>query len=164
MTLFSITERELRVRARQRFTTSLRVLIGLLATLLRRRGSNSRPRLPVWSETGKAVFGVLTWLCFTFCLIEGRPADSGQRLLREAGGTLGLLFLTDLRGLDVALGKLVASSLYAFYALLAAFPVLGVSLALGGVTAGELAHAIGIDQHAVPRRDGGPLCECAQSR
>ncbi|MCI0536424.1 MAG: ABC transporter permease subunit, partial [Verrucomicrobiales bacterium] len=50
------------------------------------------------------------------------------------GGTLGLLFLTDLRGFDVVLGKLAVTSLDAFFALLAIFPMLGLPVLLGGVT------------------------------
>jgi len=49
-------------------------------------------------------------------------------------GTLGFLFLTDLRGYDVVFGKLVATSLRGFYAMLAALPVMGVTLVLGGIT------------------------------
>jgi ABC-type transport system involved in cytochrome c biogenesis permease component len=59
-------------------------------------------------------------------------------------GTLGLLFLTDLRGVDVALGKLTASSLSAIYGLLASFPVLGLCLLLGGVTGAEYSRVVGV--------------------
>jgi ABC-type Na+ efflux pump permease subunit len=52
-------------------------------------------------------------------------------------GTLGLLFLTDLRGHDVVLGKLVAAALGSFYGLLAFLPMLAISLVAGGVTGGE---------------------------
>jgi hypothetical protein len=48
------------------------------------------------------------------------------------------LFLTDLRGLDVLLGKLAATSLHGFYGLLAFFPVLALPLFIGGVTGAEL--------------------------
>lgn len=67
-----------------------------------------------------------------------RPAH--HRRLSERGkreGTLGLLFLTDLKGYDVVFGKLVATSLNSFYGLLAIFPVMGIPLLLGGVTVGE---------------------------
>ena len=53
-------------------------------------------------------------------------------------GTLGLLFLTDLRGFDVVLGKLVACSLRGAYGLVAALPVIGLALLMGGVTGFEL--------------------------
>src|SRR5205823_3412588 len=49
----------------------------------------------------------------------------------------GLLFLTDLRGHDVVLGKLAATSVVSFFAVLAILPVLGLPLLMGGVTLGE---------------------------
>jgi hypothetical protein len=52
-------------------------------------------------------------------------------------GTLGFLFLTDLRGYDVVAGKLLATSLRGAYALLAIFPVLAVTLLMGGVTGAQ---------------------------
>jgi hypothetical protein len=48
-------------------------------------------------------------------------------------GTLGLLFLTDLKGYSVILGKMLATSLNSFYALTAIFPVLAIPLLLGGI-------------------------------
>jgi hypothetical protein len=47
------------------------------------------------------------------------------------------LFLTDLKGYDVILGKLVATSLNGFYAVLAVVPVMALPLLLGGVEPGE---------------------------
>ena len=52
-------------------------------------------------------------------------------------GTLGLLFLTDLKGYDIVLGKIVAASVNWFFGLLALFPVLALSLLMGGVAPGE---------------------------
>src|SRR5260370_33703964 len=49
-----------------------------------------------------------------------------------------LLFLADLKGYDVVLGKLVATSLNAMYGLVAILPVLALAVWLGGVTAGGL--------------------------
>src|SRR5262249_24397750 len=48
-----------------------------------------------------------------------------------------LLFLTDLKGYDVVLGKLAATSVNAFFGLLSIFPVLALPFLLGGVTQGE---------------------------
>ncbi len=72
-----------------------------------------------------------------FCLVSGVwfTADCLSEEKRE--GTLGLLFLTDLKGYDVVLGKLAATSLNGFYAVLALVPVLALPLLLGGVTLGE---------------------------
>jgi len=52
-------------------------------------------------------------------------------------GTLGLLFLTDLRAYDVVLGKFVIGSARAFFALLAMFPLLTLALLAGSVTGAE---------------------------
>ena len=77
-------------------------------------------------------------LAFLGCLFSGvfLTADSLSGEKRE--GTLGLLFLTDLKGYDVVFGKLIATSLNGFYALLAIFPVLALPLVMGGVTFWEL--------------------------
>jgi hypothetical protein len=53
-------------------------------------------------------------------------------------GTLGLLFLTDLKGYDVVVGKLVSTSVNAFFGLLAILPIMTVSILMGGITHGEL--------------------------
>ena len=90
------------------------------------------PSLP-----GRLLFDSLSAILFVFCLVEGvrQTADCLSQEKRE--GTLGLLFLTELSGRDVVWGKLAATSLGSFFALMAAFPVLAVALSAGGVTAGE---------------------------
>jgi hypothetical protein len=76
-------------------------------------------------------------MAFLFCLIAGPryAADCLSEEKRE--GTLGLLFLTDLRGYDVIFGKLVSASMQTMPGLMAFFPVLSIALLLGGVTGGE---------------------------
>ena len=135
-----IIERELRVRARKPWTIWARVLVGLLISLLAietlswnapgGRGAGA------W-RPGKTLFDALSALLFLLCLIEGvrQTADSLSKEKRE--GTLGLLFLTELNGFDVVLGKLVATSIGSFYVLLAAFPAMAIAFPAGGVTGGE---------------------------
>jgi len=86
---------------------------------------------------GKSLYSILTSFIFGLCLLAGvlLTADCLSEEKRE--GTLGLLFLTDLRGYDVVLGKLMAMGLNAFYGLLAILPVTGLCLLLGGLTGGE---------------------------
>src|SRR5438270_11752646 len=86
---------------------------------------------------GHGLFSVLAWLGLIYCLLGGvgNTADCLSEEKRE--GTLGLLFLTDLKGYDVVLGKLLATSLNSFYGLLAIFPILAISLLVGGVTGTE---------------------------
>jgi hypothetical protein len=132
-----IANRELRVAARKRSTNYIRVagagaalLIGggalLLESLSGRAGSGG--------SIGRGLFTLLTWLTLAATIVSGLflTADCLSEEKRE--GTLGFLFLTDLRGYDVVFGKLVATSLRGFYAMLAALPVMGVTLVLGGIT------------------------------
>lgn len=83
------------------------------------------------------LFALLTGAVAVFCLLSGvqTTADCLSREKRE--GTFGLLFLTDLKGYDVVLGKLAATSINVFYTALAAVPLLAIPLLLGGVTLGE---------------------------
>jgi ABC-type transport system involved in multi-copper enzyme maturation permease subunit len=143
MTFLPIVQRELRVAARRKSTYYIRFATGLAAAIIggmafllmmlrARVGSGFFPGM-----SGAFVFTALSYYLFGICLIAGvfLAADSLSEERRE--GTLGLLFLTDLKGYDVVLGKLLAVSLNAFYGLLAVFPILGLSLAVGGVEGAE---------------------------
>jgi ABC-type Na+ efflux pump permease subunit len=139
MRALPIVERELRVASRRRGTYGIRwgftlvAVLGFLVGLwlLLQRGVMA-------AEHGRFLFRILLMLGFVYSLMVGvgTTADSVSEEKRE--GTLGLLFLTDLKGYDVVLGKLAAGSLNAVYGLLAILPVLFVPLQLGGVTAGHL--------------------------
>lgn len=133
MTFLPIVERELRVAARRGSTYWSRVSAALLCIVISAyllRFSGVAP-----SQLGMTLFRVLAWLSLLYCLLAGPrlTADSVSGERRE--GTLGLLFLTHLKGYDVVLGKLASSSLGCLYSLLAILPILGLSLLLGGVTA-----------------------------
>jgi hypothetical protein len=86
------------------------------------------------SVMGDALFGTLTWLALLVALSAGLffTADCLSEEKRE--GTLGFLFLTDLRGYDVVGGKLLATSLRVTYGLLAVLPILAVTFLLGAVS------------------------------
>jgi len=138
MSALPILNRELRSRARKPWTTWSRVLVGLLATLMAASTLMWLERISgLESLPGKMLFESLGATLFVFCLVEGvrQTADCLSQEKRE--GTLGLLFLTELSGLDVVRAKLAATSLGSFFALMAAFPVMAVALVAGGVTAGE---------------------------
>jgi ABC-type transport system involved in cytochrome c biogenesis permease component len=129
-------ERELRLAARRRGTYWSRSLAALSALLIL-VGTLWFEGQVAPKDLGKDVFNVLSGLFLLNSLVAGirYTADCLSEEKRE--GTLGLLFLTDLRGHDVVLGKLAATSLDAFYGLIAIFPVLAIPLLLGGVTLGE---------------------------
>ncbi|MEY4386364.1 MAG: hypothetical protein RLY20_1647 [Verrucomicrobiota bacterium] len=136
MTVLPIVERELRVAARQPGTYWVRTgvaaaVIGI-GTIIFLNTQHGPP-----AEAGKAVFIALTIIAGLFCLMAGARATADCLSEEKRDGTLGLLFLTDLRGFDVVAGKLVAGSLNTFYGLLAVLPMLGLPLLMGGVSASE---------------------------
>jgi ABC-type transport system involved in multi-copper enzyme maturation permease subunit len=132
--MLPIVQRELQVASRKRDIYNSRLRAGVLAALvfvyqlLWTLGSQSR---------GKALFNFLTYAAVLLCGLEAirRTSDAISSERRE--GTLGLLFLTELRGYDVVFGKLAANSLQSLHALLAVLPVFALVLLLGGVTGGE---------------------------
>jgi len=141
MTQLPIVSRELRVAARKASTFWIRIGSVLIATviatgfmLLASVGLPGGPRF------GPALFSTLTWLAFIATSLAGVFLTSDCLSQEKREGTLGLLFLTDLRGFDVIGGKLLATSLRGFYAVLAILPVLSTTLLLGGVTGTQLAH------------------------
>ena len=135
MSLLPIVERELRVASRRKSTYRMRWMLALAVLVLwflllvSSRSSSA--------EKGQIMFVAIGVLALAFGLLAGifLTADCLSEEKRE--GTLGLLFLTDLQGYDVVLGKLIATSLHAAYGLLAIFPILALPLLMGGVTAGE---------------------------
>lgn len=139
MTYLPIVERELAVRARSVRTYWSRIAIPLLVSAIAAVKILLIPSPTATTAYGRIVFESLSQLGLAFAVLSGvgKTADclSGEK--RE--GTLGLLFLTDLRGHDVILGKLAAAVLTSLYALFGMVPVLAWCLLLGGVTLGEVA-------------------------
>ena len=137
MTFLPVVERELRVAARRkathwaRFFAALTVIVIGFVLLLGAQRKLSTPQLGQMLFMGTSVLG------FTFSLLAGVFLTADCLCSERRDGTLGLLFLTDLRGFDVVLGKLVANSVTAAYGLLAIVPMLGLPLLMGGTTLGE---------------------------
>jgi len=137
MTFLPIVERELRVAARRRgmFWTRLgaaaaAVVFGGAWVWLSEESASAR-------SIGTSMFAILSVAALLFCLVSG-PIFGVDALAEEKReGTLGLLFLTDLKGHDVVLGKLAASSVTALFSLLAILPVLALSILFGGTSLGE---------------------------
>ena len=136
MTVLPIVERGLRVAARQRATYWGRGGVALGAICVGTIVFALTYDLPP-AKTGRHIFEWLAGILLAYCLAYGRLATADCLSQEKREGTLGLLFLTDLKGYDVVLGKMVASSVRGFYGLLAVFPVLAVPLLLGGITSGE---------------------------
>ncbi len=137
MTFLPIVERELRLASRRGSTYWTRVVLGAIAiavvgmTLAFPLISHSRLML------GGPVFYGLTLIVLSLCAFAGVFITADSLSEEKRDGTLGLLFLTDLKGYDVVLGKLIATSLASVSGLLTVFPVLGMILFMGGVSPGE---------------------------
>ncbi len=138
MTFLPIVARELRVASRRPGTYWVRgggalvlIVLGVWYFLLH-PGQRAQ-------DIATGLFRGLTASVVLYCVLRGvwSTADCLSEEKRE--GTLGLLFLTDLRGYDVVLGKLAATSLNGLYAVLGAVPILALLLLMGGVAPGEVA-------------------------
>ena len=137
MNLPPIVERELRVATRRRATYWSRVLaavVGIAITLwmLGTLGTLITPPM-----MGARLFNMLASLTFFCCLFPGVVLTADCLSGEKREGTLGLLFLTDLQGSEIVFSKLTVTSLRAFYAVLALFPMMALPFFLGGITPGE---------------------------
>src|SRR5436190_6350312 len=136
VTFLPIVARELRVASRRRATYWVRsgaalgvIVLGTWFFLMMRHEPPQQVAL--------ILFGILTGVAVLYCLLSGVRATSDCLSEEKREGTLGLLFLTDLKGYDVVLGKLAATSLNGLYGVLAVVPMLAIPLLMGGVTLGE---------------------------
>src|SRR5205823_2528632 len=138
MTLLPIVERELRVASRRAGTYGMRVRVALVAVVvfgwMTLTGLQGVPS----AVQGRYLFRTLFGFAFVCCLFIGARLTADSLSAEKREGTLGLLFLTDLKGYDVVLGKLAATSVNSVYALLAIVPVMALPVQMGGVTAAEL--------------------------
>jgi hypothetical protein len=139
MTFLPIAVREMQVSARRPMTYYWRCLCALnagcvtLACLLAGfAGALSA------ASAGELTFRILSLAGYGIAAVAAAlmTADCISQERRE--GTLGLLFLTDLRGYDIIVGKLARLGA-PIYCLAAAFPALGFTLLLGGVSLGDFA-------------------------
>lgn len=136
MNCLPVVEMEMRSASRRKSTFGLRILFAIAGSA----ASLIMVALPGLSRTerGRIMLVILSYLSLAFCLFAGGflTADCVSSEKRE--GTLGLLFLTPLRGMDIVLGKLVCHGLQMFYGVAAVFPLFFFPLLTGGVTWGEV--------------------------
>jgi ABC-type transport system involved in multi-copper enzyme maturation permease subunit len=134
MTVLPVIARELRATARQPFTYYVRVVgatVLLVASLYFGLHFGFEPAF------GRELFGALHCTLFgaIWVLVPMLTADCISRERRE--GTLGLLFLTPLKGTDIVVAKGLVHGLRAMTLWLAVLPVLAVPFLLGGVSWSE---------------------------
>src|SRR5688500_16910922 len=134
MTVLPVVAREMGVMARRKSTYWSRVVTGLLALLVMMWLLLVSRTTVSYADIGGTMFLVLSSICFAFTVFAGMQATSDSVSEEKREGTLGLLFLTDLKGIDVIGGKLAATSLSAVLGLMGVIPMLSLALLLGGVT------------------------------
>jgi hypothetical protein len=169
MTFLPVVERELRVAARRRGTYWGRFTAGLIGTALAAWVLAAMAEAPE-NLVGAQLFVVVSTVVFLYATVTGTLVTCDCLSEEKREGTLGLLFLTDLKGHDVILGKLVATSINAFYGMLAVLPMLAIPFIVGGVSQAEMLRvvlvsinllffflSIGLFVSAVCRRDNWAL-------
>src|SRR5688572_30860626 len=139
MQFLSVAGRELRVAARKRSSFRVRMLTSVIALFI--------SGFSLWFVTifgsrpmsGERLFFTLSWVSFICACIVG-PALTADCVNEERNnGTLGLLFLTNLHGISISLGKLVGHGLLALYSIVSIVPVMALPALLGGTDAESIA-------------------------
>lgn len=136
--MLPVVHRELLTASRRRGTYNARVgtaLIALVAMVWFYLVNGSAGPA---SSLGKSLFNALSIFAFISASFSGCWLTSDCVSSEKREGTLGLLFLTDLKGFEILLGKLTSSSFASFYSLLAILPLLAMSIVLGGVTLNDV--------------------------
>ena len=138
MTFLPIVDRELRTAARHSYTywsRSQAALLALVPTVfLLYVPMGAAPP----AQQGASIFQVLTYIAVFYTIMSALRLTADCVSSEKRDGTLGFLFLTDLKPYDVILGKLTGTSLNALYGALASLPVLAIPILMGGVTPADL--------------------------
>ena len=141
MIFLPVVERELRVASRRTRTYYTR-MGGAIAAVVIGGWIMLAMQYATPQTIGMTLFKTLGGLILLYAAFEGIRVTADCLSEEKREGTLGLLFLTDLKGYDVVFGKLAANSLASVYGLLGAFPVLAIPLLMGGVSYGEFGRVI----------------------
>jgi ABC-type transport system involved in multi-copper enzyme maturation permease subunit len=141
-----IIDRELRASARHPFTYYLRTL-GAGALLLASMFFGIEHGFE--SSIGGKLFSYLHFTMFyaIWILVPLLAADCISRERRE--GTLGLLFMTGLRGADIVVAKSAAHGLRALTLWIAVAPILALPFLLGGVSWQQVMLSVAINSSAM---------------
>lgn len=140
MTYLPIVQRELLVASRRRGTYWSRFAAALTGVVL--TGWVVLAVKQSDAIIGSALFVVASTVVFLYATIAGTLSTCDCLSGEKREGTLGLLFLTDLKGHDVVLGKLAATSVNVLYGMLAVMPMLAIPFILGGVTQAEMLRVV----------------------
>ena len=142
MTFLPIVERELRVASRRSGTYWSRAQVamaGLVPTFFLLAGPTG---FMTPAQRGSEIFQLLAYLAFFFVIISAVRFTADCISSEKREGTLGLLFLTDLKPYDVVLGKLAATAANAAGGLVGLIPLLAIPALLGGVTLADFGRLV----------------------
>jgi hypothetical protein len=138
MSFLPIIGRELRVASRRRSTYWSRFQIGVAATVPTAFLLTGPIPFGSAAKMGEHTFQVLANLALFSVMLSAARSTADCLSSEKRDGTLGFLFLTDLKAVEVITGKLGSSSLAAMYALLGLLPVLTLPILCGGVTVADV--------------------------
>ena len=145
MNLFPIVSRELLVASRRLGTYASRFAIALLVFfvigyfLILLQWDNVRLH-----QAGAGMFFVVSGILIFLCNIAGIYLTADCLSEEKRNGTLGLLFLTNLRGYQVVFGKMSVGAIQGVFGLLAAVPMLVVPVLMGGVDPALVLRMVGV--------------------
>ena len=135
MNFLPVAHRELKQASRKPMTYYSRSLSALLAgsvCLALIYAAFSGDLAP--AACGQTIFYSLSALAYLYVCIDGALLTSDSLSSEKREGTLGLLFLTDLKGYDIIAGKLVPYLSRSLYCLVAAFPASTLGFLFGGLS------------------------------
>lgn len=127
-----VVDRELRLAARRASTYWSRV--GAASTGIVIAALFFWNPVIMAGPAGQTAFRVMAFVAAWTAAGTVVQLASGAFAREKREDTLGLLFLTPLRPIDIVTGKLVSTSLAAFYRFLAIVPALGLPMLAGGVS------------------------------
>lgn len=142
MTLLPILAREMLVTSRRPLTYRSRAAAAAAALGLGGFLYANAP-LPV-NQLGEMLFAVLSFLALLSCLMSGVRQTAECISVERREQTLGLLFLTDLRGYDITLGKLMAGLVPSLQGLLAIVPIIAIPLLMGGISGLQILRVVAV--------------------
>jgi hypothetical protein len=137
MVFLPILQREFQRATRRHKTYWVRMSAAVVAACF---GMVVVSRANSWTTSatvGRSLFELVSTSSFWACLFAGVFTTSVCLSEEKRQGTLGLLFLTPLKGHDVVIGKLANVSLNTFQTLMGVFPMMALSMVLGGLSLGE---------------------------
>src|SRR5262245_38563407 len=125
MILLPVAAREVREASRQTRTYAWRWITAAVALALMAFVAWVTRRSP---RQGHEMFIAVSVVAYIYCMLAGAVRTADTLAQEKRDNTLGLLFLTDLKGWDIILGKLLSSSVNCVFGLLAMVPMLALPM------------------------------------